>query len=237
MKRRRNVDTRSMRPEDFPAIIDMCRTVYPDVPPWTEEVLQVHVNLFPEGQLVAVDTQTDRVLGYAAALVVWWEDYGMDHTWDEVTAYGWFSTHNPEQGRTLYGADIMVAPEARGMGVGKQIYAARRHLCRRLGLRRIRAGARLRGYHKYADQLSPHEYTKQVINRQIGDPTLSFQLKQGFRVIGVVEQYLSVDEESHGHAAIIEWINHQQARRTDYRGRPREYARPRRKHTDEQGAP
>ncbi len=227
MARRRKVHVRTMQPKDFAAIIEMCRLVYPKAPPWDNQVLTLHRDLFAEGQLVAAHPETDEVVGYAASLIVWWDDYGMNHTWDEVTDRGWFRTHDPEHGRTLYGADIMVDPRARGMGVGKQIYAARRELCRRLGMRRIRAGSRLRGYSQYADVLTPTEYVKQVINRQIGDPTLSFQLKQGFRVIGVVEKYLSDDEESRGHAAVIEWLNHQLAQRADYRGRPREYARKR----------
>ncbi len=223
---RQKVHVRPMHPDDFATIIEMCRKVYPDAPPWDNTVLECHRNLFGQGQLVAVDAD-NRVLGYAAALIVWWDDYGMDHTWNEVTADGWFTTHDPDHGRTLYGADIMVDPDARGMGVGKQIYQARRSLCRRLSLRRIRAGARLRGYAQYADLLTPHEYVIEVVNRRLGDPTLSFQLKQGFRVIGVVERYLSEDAESRGHAAIIEWINHEQAQPRDYRRRPPQFARKR----------
>ena len=40
-----------------------------------------------------------------------------------------------------------------------------------------------------------------------GDPTLSFQLKQGFHVLAVVSKYLRNDPESHGYAALIEWLN------------------------------
>ena len=39
------------------------------------------------------------------------------------------------------------------------------------------------------------------------DPTLSFQLARGFRVIGVVGGYLRFDPESLGKAAVIERVN------------------------------
>jgi len=49
----------------------------------------------------------------------------------------------------------MVDPTLQGPGIGKLLYEARRALTVRLGLLRIRAGARLRGYHKYAATITP----------------------------------------------------------------------------------
>ncbi|MEO6056991.1 MAG: hypothetical protein ABIQ49_09145 [Gemmatimonadales bacterium] len=78
---------------------------------------------------------------------------------------------------------------------------------RRLGLLRIRAGARLRGYHHHVGTHSPEEYVACVVRGELGDPTLSFQIRQGFRVLAVVSGYLRNDPESGGHAAVIEWLN------------------------------
>jgi GNAT superfamily N-acetyltransferase len=154
----------------------------------------------------------------------------MSTNWREFTDRGYFTNHDPE-GSTLYAAEVMVDPEAQGRGIGKQLYKARRDLCRRLRLKRIRAGARLRHYSRYADQYSPEEYVKKIITREIGDPTLTFQLKQGFRVIGVVRDYLPNDPASQGHAAVIEWINHEATTRADWAKRPPEFGKPRKKHT------
>lgn len=76
-----------------------------------------------------------------------------------------------------------------------------------LGLRRIRAGARLRGCHRVAHRLSAVEYVLRIVQGQRGDPTLSFQLRQGFAVLGVAPGYLRHDPESLGWAAVIEWRN------------------------------
>ncbi len=89
----------------------------------------------------------------------------------------------------------------------------------RLGLLRIRAGARLRGYHRYGHEVSPGEYVARVIRGEIGDPTLSFQLRRGFVVIAVVSDYLRHDPESLGHAAVIEWLNPMIAKPEDYEAR------------------
>ena len=77
----------------------------------------------------------------------------------------------------------------------------------RLGLLRIRAGARLRGYGRYAKRLTAEEYVLGVLAGRLRDPTLSFQLREGFRVFAVVSDYLKNDPESLGYAALIEWLN------------------------------
>ena len=227
MKTRPSVIVRPTRPDDFEPIREISRAVYTGVEPWGADQLASHLKVFPQGQLVAVEQRSGRVLGMAASLVVKWDDYAVDESWRDFTDHGYFTNHDPEHGRTLYGAEIMVHPDSQGMVVGKAIYKARRELCRSLRLLRIRAGARLRGYGRYADQMTPEQYVVDVVNRRIGDPTLTFQIKQGFRVIGVVRRYLSHDPESRGHAAIIEWINHEVAHRQDFKARDPRYGRKR----------
>jgi GNAT superfamily N-acetyltransferase len=180
--------------------------------------------VFSEGQFTAEEVSTGRLLGMAAGLIVLWDDYEFDVAWRDMTARGTFTNHNPS-GRTYYGAEIMVDPDTRGMGVGKAIYAARRELVQRLGLLRIRAGARLRDYHNYAEAMTAEEYVRRVIRREIVDRTLTFQMRQDFHVLAVVGGYLGNDPESLGYAAVIEWINEQVARPEDYAAREAAEAR------------
>lgn len=212
------VQVRPTAPGDFPAIIDLCRRVYPHSQPWTEAQLASHLETFPDGQLVA-DLGDGRLAGMAASLIVPWSDYELSSSWREFTAGGFFTNHDPERGRTLYGAEVMVDPEIRRRGVGQAIYAARRALTERLGLLRIRAGARLRGYGRFADRFVPEQYAIEVVHGRIHDPTLTFQLRQGFDVIAVVSEYLRQDSESLGHAAVIEWLNPRVATPADSAGR------------------
>ena len=211
-----DIVVRNTRPDDIAAIQSMCRAVYRCTQPWSEDQLLSHQRVFPEGQFVAEQTSTGRVLGMASSLIVDWDDYDFDASWREFTDRGYFTNHEPVYGRTLYGAEVMVPPESQGMGIGKKLYQARRDLVQRLKLRRIRAGSRLRGYDRYADQMSPVEYVQKVIAGELGDPTLSFQLKQGFHVLAVVSKYLRDDPESRGYAALIEWLNPDVATPADY---------------------
>jgi GNAT superfamily N-acetyltransferase len=197
---------RTTRPDDFPGIIELCRDVYRGSAPWRPEQLESHLRVFPEGQFVAADRRTGRVLGMAASLVILWADYDITQTWRDFTDDGYFTNHDPN-GHTLYGAEVLVRPELQRRGVGGQLYRARFDLVRELGLYRIRAAARLRGYAPHAKTMSAAEYVVRVRQGTLKDPTLSFQIQNGFEVIAVVDGYLRHDPESLGHAAVIEWLN------------------------------
>jgi GNAT superfamily N-acetyltransferase len=210
---------RNTRPEDFPGIIEMTHEVYPGSVPWSPTQLESHLEVFPEGQFVAVEAESQRVVGMAASLIILWDDYDMKASWRDFTDHGMFTNHDSARGRTLYGAEVMARPSMQGQGIGTKLYQARRQLVERLGLLRIRAGSRLRGYHQYADKMSPEEYVVKVIKKELRGPTLSFQLNRGFQVIAVVPDYLRHDPESLGYAAVIELINAAVATPEDYAGR------------------
>jgi len=210
------VVVRQTRPEDFDAIMALSSRVYVAARPWTPAQLLSHYEVFPEGQLVAVEPASGRVLGMAASLIVFWDDYQAQGAWRDFTAGGMFTNHDPVKGRTLYGAEVMADPTVQGRGIGTALYAARRALAERRGLLRIRAGARLRGYGAVADRMWVVDYVLAVVRGELSDPTLTFQLRRDFHVIDVVGGYLTHDAESRGYAATIQWLNPAVAKPDDY---------------------
>lgn len=207
---------RPTREGDLDAIVALGRRIYRT--PWRLEELRSHLQVFPEGQHVAVTTDPgmdglevvedgERLAGMTASLIIAWDDYDFAETWEDYTANGHFTNHDPDSGRTLYGAEVMVAPECRRTGVGSRLYEARFELTRRLRLRRIRAHARLAGYEPLAGAMTAREYVLSVVRGERRDPTLSFQLRHGFRVLAVVSGYLPRDSRSLGWAALIEWLH------------------------------
>jgi hypothetical protein len=93
------------------------------------------------------------------------------------------------------------------MGVGRELYRARRRICRAMNLKRIIACGRLPGYARHAESMDADLYCKKVLWGDLTDPVLSFQLREGFRFCGVVEGYLPEDVESGGYASLIVWLN------------------------------
>ena len=50
------------------------------------------------------------------------------HTYKDITGDYTFNTHNNE-GDILYGIDIFITPEFRGMRLGRRLYDYRKELC------------------------------------------------------------------------------------------------------------
>lgn len=198
------IKVRGTRLEDYAAIRALQRAAAPYMEPWSLKQLESQLHAFPEGQMVAVcDAQ---VVGCAASLVVQWDDYGVEHTWKSITGDGFFTTHDP-RGRTLYGADLTADASQRGYSIGRALFQARRRLCRRRNLRRIIATARLAGYRASREAMSPELYAMRVIWGDIPDPSMRFQMSQGFQFCGILGAYLPQDAESCGYAALLAWLN------------------------------
>jgi GNAT superfamily N-acetyltransferase len=172
-----------------------------------------HLEVFPEGEFVAV---TDRdpqgrelgrevVVGLGSGFLTRFDLEHADHSFLEAIAGGTYANHDPE-GDWYYGADISVHPDYRGKGIGTLLYQARQGLARRLNLRGIVAGGALPGYGAHRDRLTVAEYVAAVARGELRDPTLSFQIANGFEALGVIEGYMT-DEETGGAASLIVWRN------------------------------
>ena len=140
---------RLMTAADIPAVIALQHRAFPGQPAWKAEQLVHHLEIFPEGQLVVPGAE-GQILGSASSLLIDWDDYAEEANWISITGHGTFDTHNP-LGKTLYGADMGVAPEARQQGIGTLLYEARKELIRERGLKRLLTGGRIAGYANYSE--------------------------------------------------------------------------------------
>ncbi|TVP47100.1 MAG: GNAT family N-acetyltransferase, partial [Gemmatimonadales bacterium] len=146
---------------DVPELLRISHAIYGDRGSWKAPELRLHQEVFPDGQFVAEEVETGRVLGMAVSLVVSADEWPLEVPWRVITDNGRLTTHT-DAGDTLYAAGVAVDPAARGMGVGSAIYRGREALALELGLRRIRAGARIPGYGPLADRMSPEAYVEEV---------------------------------------------------------------------------
>lgn len=196
---------RPARLTDVPALQDLCRRVYPDLPPYAAAMLRGQMNHFPDGQFVAV-YQGD-VVGYCATIRVAEKVALTPHTWREITGGGFGSTHQAD-GEYLYGMEVMVHPEHRRLRIGNRLYRMRQELCRDLRLKGIVIGGRLPLLSKRLKSAGSLEnYAELVRQRKIRDPVLSFQLRQGFDLVDFLPDYLPSDKDSLGYASLMVWRN------------------------------
>jgi predicted amidohydrolase/GNAT superfamily N-acetyltransferase len=171
---------------------------------WKEEQITKLLNVFPEGQIaILVD---DKVAGCALSIIVKYDHFGDSHTFREITGNYTFTTHAPT-GDILYGIEVFIVPEFRGLRLGRRLYDARKELCEKLNLKAIVFGGRIPKYHEYAAELTPKEYIQKVKIKEVHDPTLSFQLSNDFHVKKILSNYLPGDQESQDYAVLMQWDN------------------------------
>ena len=200
------VEIRNLQIKDYAQLSRSFRRVYSDGSDifWTKEQIGKLIDIFPEGQIVAV--VDEKIVGCALSIVVDYDNVKNDHTYDEVTGHETFDTHNPE-GNILYGIEVFIHPDYRGLRLGRRMYDYRKELCESLNLKAIMFGGRIPNYHKYADEMRPKEYIQKVKQKEIYDPVLTFQLSNDFHVRKVMTNYLPNDEESKYYATLLQWDN------------------------------
>ncbi|MEP7254321.1 MAG: bifunctional GNAT family N-acetyltransferase/carbon-nitrogen hydrolase family protein [Ferruginibacter sp.] len=171
---------------------------------WSETVIEKLIAKFPNGQFVII--ADEKIVGCALSIIVKYDDYGDDHTYKQITGNYTFSSHN-EDGDVLYGIEVFIHPEFRGLRLGRRLYDARKELCEKLNLKAVVFGGRIPNYHLYAGELKPKEYIQKVKLKEIYDPVLSFQLSNDFHVKKVLKNYMPEDNESQEFATLLQWDN------------------------------
>jgi GNAT superfamily N-acetyltransferase len=193
--------------EHVPALAALQHIVFPtltDDELLTEAKYLKHLELFPRGQFVALveENGREKVVGSASAFRTHFDFNEIQHTFLEAVAQGWLTNHDPN-GDWLYGADMSVHPDYRGQHIGRRLYEARRQLVFELNLRGEIAGAMLPGYHYHRARLrSIAQYILRVKQGHLFDPTLSMQLKNGFRIRGILYNHIT-DPRSNNTATLI----------------------------------
>ena len=167
-----------------------------------EEMYNVAVT-FPEGNFMVLDD--DRLIGLGMGILVDFDFDHIDHALPEVSGEGGIGTHDPAN-PWYYGTTIAVDPAYRGRGIGRKLYALRKGCVRDLNKRGIVAGGVLPGYVDHKDTMSAQEYVDKVTAGELRDPTLSFQLSEGFRAVAALENYMR-DETVNDCAVLIVWDN------------------------------
>ncbi|MCG6118765.1 MAG: carbon-nitrogen hydrolase family protein [Aquimonas sp.] len=190
---------------DVPGIVALSATTYGEHFAYLPEMVGGQLAQFPEGQFVA--EYDGQIVGYCATFRIDEAAAMSQHGWREITGGGYASRHNPA-GDWMYGMEVCVDPNRRGLRIGRRLYDRRKRLCEQLGLKGIVFGGRLPGLSRRIKQFGgATEYVNAVLAGKVRDLALSFQLRNGFELVGVLPAYLPSDHESLGYAAHLVWRN------------------------------
>lgn len=198
------VQIRQLKIEDFDALVEMQLLCFPGMKPWGRDQIESQINIFPEGQMV-VEIE-GRLAASSSSLILEFDPNMAWHDWKKVADSGYIRNHS-YRGDTLYGIEIMVHPDFRGMKLSRRLYQARKEICVERNLARIMIAGRIPGYHLVANEMTAREYVENVMDKTLYDPVLTAQLSNGFALKGLIAGYLPSDTASCGYASFLEWNN------------------------------
>jgi len=206
MKDIENIELAFLKIEDYQELKAAMIDAYTTMPDafWKEKQIAALIDNFPEGQVVI--KINDQIAGCALSIIVDYSSFDDHHTYKEITGNYTFSTHTYD-GDVLYGIDIFIKPQYRGLRLGRRLYDYRKELCERLNLRGVAFGGRIPNFHKYSETLTPKEYISKVRRKEIHDPVLNFQVSNDFHPTRVLTNYLEGDKASNDYAVLLEWDN------------------------------
>ncbi len=202
-----HLTVRNARIADVSAIVALSEQVYKplQMDTYSPAAILGQINNFPQGQIVVY--AGDVLVGYCATFRIAERVCMRKHTWAEITGNGFASRHDIH-GDWLYGMEVCINDEYRGYRIGQRLYNERKKLCQALGLKGVVFAGRIPNLAKRIKKLKTVEnYIDQVAHKKIKDPVLSFQMRNGFEVIGVIKNYLPDDKQSLGYAAHMVWRN------------------------------
>lgn len=195
---------RPLKIEDFEQLIEMQQLCFPGMDPWEKSQIESQLQLFPDGQIV-IEIE-GKIAASSSSLILEYHDNMEWHDWKKIADGGYIRGHK-EKGDTLYGIEIMVHPEFRGMKLSRRLYDARKEVCREKNLARIIIGGRIPGYGAHADTMTAREYVDAVVEKHAYDSVLTAQLSNGFALQGLIPGYFPSDSASRGYATFLEWVN------------------------------
>ncbi len=194
------------RPEYAEPLAAMQSRVFPTLHPhelFTVEMYRAQMAAFPDGQLTALlDTPSRTVIVGATTTFRTSRRFdGEVPYYFEVIGGGMLTTHEPD-GEWLYGVDVSVDPAYRRLGIGSRIYDARREVVRRLRLRGELVAGMLPGYEHHRSAMPVDVYVERVVAGALTDPTLTWQLRNGFTLQRLLHGYIH-DPRSNDTATLL----------------------------------
>ncbi|WP_417889483.1 bifunctional GNAT family N-acetyltransferase/carbon-nitrogen hydrolase family protein [Xanthomarina gelatinilytica] len=202
-----NIELQYLTLDDYQELKGAMQEAYKSMPNlyWREHQIKTLIDKFPEGQVVI--KINNQIAGCALSIIVDYDSIDDIHTYEDITGNYTFNTHDADKGDALYGIDVFIKPEFRGLRLGRRLYDYRKELCEKLNLRGIAFGGRIPNFHKYSKEMTPKEYIDKVRRKEIHDPVLNFQISNDFHPVRILKGYLEGDNASGEYAVLLEWDN------------------------------
>ena len=199
---------RGYNPEEIAnAFVEINKKAWPPPFPqsilWTREQVLQHLINCPHILYCAIIK--GEIVGTLSNIWTYENEALATKSWDSISGNGTLSTHRKD-GDTGFGLDMSVLPEFQGRGVS-QILAFRSFL---IGVvlsnkKGVFLGARIPMFYKSNLSVADYVFGKNENGKAL-DPEIRLYLKDGFRIIKIVPNYIE-DPESLNYGVLMFWKN------------------------------
>ncbi|MEX2457165.1 MAG: GNAT family N-acetyltransferase, partial [Balneolaceae bacterium] len=120
MKTIEKIDLEYLKLSDYKELKKLMLRCYPDMQDaaWERKHVEKLTTTFTEGQVVIkIDGE---IVACAMSIIIDYKNFEDTHTYIDITGNDTFNTHTPK-GDTLYGLDMMVHPDYRGLRLGRRL--------------------------------------------------------------------------------------------------------------------
>jgi ribosomal protein S18 acetylase RimI-like enzyme len=140
-----NIELHYLTLNDYKQLKEAMIEAYASMPDsyWREDQIKSLIDKFPEGQVVI--KINGELAGCALSIILDYNSFDDAHTYKEITGGFTFDTHQKD-GDVLYGIDVFIKSEYRGLRLGRRLYDYRKELTEKLNLRGFGFGGRFPNY-------------------------------------------------------------------------------------------
>lgn len=186
-------------------LINICFPHMPDEDRYLEEDLIEMVEVFPNGTVLAINDDSQKVVGFGTGVFIDIDWRSLPETEKKLLGDYGMANHDP-QGKFYYGSEFCVHPDFRGQGIGRKIYDYRKEVVVRSNKLGFFAASVLQGYVNYKDELDIETYFQKIKDGEIYDSTLSMQLRNDFQIVKPIQYFFEHSPSDHW-TALIYWGN------------------------------
>lgn len=113
---KKNIEIRTAKKTDLDGILELDNRVWVEFPA-SREMIKARLDTFLEGNIIAIDEATGKIVGYLCLMFLDYEPSEFPSSWLDITGGGTIRTHNTD-GKYMYGVALTVD---KGYSVGMQL--------------------------------------------------------------------------------------------------------------------
>ncbi len=199
-----NITIRPYQPQDYEAVLEVFADAYAGIDDnfatfEDMEKLRLH---YPDSQLIAYD-ENAQIAGLILSLFCRY-DYFFEQIPQMQEIYSPANFIQLSQdGNSLFALEILVKSSHQRQGVGKLLNQKLTEVLIQHNLKAFVGVSRLSGYGQLAASMSAEEYVQKVMNKELNDPSLSYNCSNQMLPVQVVPDYYPQDTASAGFGALV----------------------------------